>query len=42
MGSVGHPIWSLTVSLQERFSHGEKLVVLRITLAGPFSTDHEE
>ena len=42
MGSVKHQIRTLADHLQEKFSLGNRLVTPHITLAGPFSTDHEE
>ena len=41
MGSVRHQIRTLSDTLRERFSLGEKTVVPHITLAGPFSTEDE-
>jgi 2'-5' RNA ligase len=42
MGSVKHQIRDLRNHLQEKFNLGDKLVVPHITLAGPFSTQHEK
>jgi 2'-5' RNA ligase len=42
MGSVKHQIRNLCNQLQEKFNLGDKLVVPHITLAGPFSTNHEK
>jgi 2'-5' RNA ligase len=42
MGSVKHQIRTLIDHLQEKFSIGNRLVTPHITLAGPFSTDHEK
>src|SRR5665647_1871673 len=42
MGSVKHQIRNLSNHLNEKFNLGDKLVVLHITLAGPFSTRNEK
>ena len=42
MGSVKHQIRDLRNHLQEKFNLGDKLVIPHITLAGPFSTQHEK
>jgi 2'-5' RNA ligase len=42
MGSVKHQISDLRNHLQEKFNLGDKLVTPHITLAGPFSTQHEK
>jgi 2'-5' RNA ligase len=42
MGSVKHQIRDLRNQLQEKFNLGDTLVVPHITLAGPFSTQHEK
>jgi len=42
MGSVKSQIRNLRDQLQEIFNLGDKLVVPHITLAGPFSTNHEK
>ena len=41
MGSVKQQIRNLSNHLAEKFNLGDKLVVPHITLAGPFSTHHE-
>jgi 2'-5' RNA ligase len=41
MGSVKQQIRTLRDQLQEKFSPGTRMVTPHITLAGPFSTDHE-
>jgi 2'-5' RNA ligase len=42
MGSTKQQIRTLADQLEEKFRLGKKLVAPHITLAGPFSTDHEE
>jgi 2'-5' RNA ligase len=42
MGSTKQQIRTLSNELEERFGLGKNLVAPHITLAGPFSTDHED